>query len=181
MLFKNCWGSVGCWWTCTYLSFDIYQSTLAQNCLQSHKNCWFPDFFFLKVLPDVRSEVHLVRRNIVSTGQTVRALRKYIFRLVEWISSSVEFQAWTCNVKKKRTLLQLFSYKLDKILNTCEGLSLCGGILVNYSWGFSKSFRTLLDWSFWTDRNLVWQFLLQFNIFYPLRQSWRNMRCRSLS
>ena len=30
---------------------------------------------------DVRSEIHLVRRNIISTRQSVRALKKYVFRL----------------------------------------------------------------------------------------------------
>ena len=31
---------------------------------------------FFKIRPDVRSEIHLVQRDIVSTGQPVRALKK---------------------------------------------------------------------------------------------------------
>ena len=37
--------------------------------------------FKVKILCDVRSEIHLVRRNIISTGQSVRTLKKYVFRL----------------------------------------------------------------------------------------------------
>ena len=36
---------------------------------------------FLKKLSDVRSEIHLVQRNIVSIGQSVWALKKIIFKL----------------------------------------------------------------------------------------------------
>ena len=56
--------------------FDIYQSTVAQNCFKSHTNSRRPDFFQNKFLSDVQSEIHLVQRNIVSTGQSVRALKK---------------------------------------------------------------------------------------------------------
>ena len=48
--------------------FDIFQDTVAPNCFKSYTNSWWPDFFLKKVLSDVRSEIHLVRRNIVSTG-----------------------------------------------------------------------------------------------------------------
>ena len=45
--------------------------------------CWFFLFFCFffkkKVLFDVRSEIHLFRRNIVSIGQSDRALKKTIF------------------------------------------------------------------------------------------------------
>ena len=53
--------------------FDIYQGTLAPNCFKNHTNSRCPDFFQKNVLSDVRSEIHLVRRNVVSTGQSVRA------------------------------------------------------------------------------------------------------------
>ena len=52
------------------------QSTVAQNCFKSHTNSRRPDFFQNKFLSDVQSEIHLVQRNIVSTGQSVRALKK---------------------------------------------------------------------------------------------------------
>ena len=54
---------------------DIYQSTIAPNCFKSHTNYWCPDFI-QKILPDVRFETHLVRRNIFSTRQSFRALKK---------------------------------------------------------------------------------------------------------
>ena len=80
MLFKNYWGSFGCWWTCSYLSLIFYQSAVAPNCIKSHTNSWCPDFFQKKKkkkkLSDVRSEIHLVRRNIISTRQSVRSLKK---------------------------------------------------------------------------------------------------------
>ena len=53
--------------------FDIYQGTGAPNCSKSYTSCLCLDFFPKKVLYDVRSEIHLVRCNIVSTEQYVRA------------------------------------------------------------------------------------------------------------
>ena len=58
--------------------FDIYQGTGATNCFKSHTNSWCPHFFQEKVLSDVRSEIHLVWRNIVSTGQSVWTYKNYI-------------------------------------------------------------------------------------------------------
>ena len=59
--------------------FDIYQGTIAPNCFKSHNT---PEIliFFKKVLSDIRSEIHLVRRNIVSNGQFDRDLKKIMFR-----------------------------------------------------------------------------------------------------
>ena len=39
------------------------------------------DGFSKKKLSDIRSEIHLVRSSIVSSGQFARALKKYILRL----------------------------------------------------------------------------------------------------
>ena len=72
MLFKNYWGSIGCWWTMCLPKFDICQCTLGSNCFKSQTNYWCPNFFQKKVLSNVRSEIHLDRRNIVSSGQSVR-------------------------------------------------------------------------------------------------------------
>ena len=45
--------------------FDIYRVRVAPNCFKSHTNFWCPDFFAKEVvLPDVQSEINLVRRNI---------------------------------------------------------------------------------------------------------------------
>ena len=52
--------------------FGIYQVTVAPNCLKIHTNFWCPDFFEEKVLSDVRSEIHIVGRNIVSIRQSLR-------------------------------------------------------------------------------------------------------------
>ena len=57
--------------------FDIYQGKIALNCLKSHTNSRCPEFS-QNVLSEVWSEIHFVRRNIVSTGQTARA-NKVIF------------------------------------------------------------------------------------------------------
>ena len=43
------------------------------NCFKSHTNSWCPIFFQKRVLSNFRSEIHLDRRNIVSSGQSVRA------------------------------------------------------------------------------------------------------------
>ena len=54
-------------------TFDIYQGTVAPNCiLRATQTLNILIFFQKKVLPDARSESHLVRRNIVSTGQSVK-------------------------------------------------------------------------------------------------------------
>ena len=58
--------------------FDIYQGTRVRNCFKSHKNSWYPHLFQGKVLSIVRSEIHLVWRNIISTGQSVSAYKNYI-------------------------------------------------------------------------------------------------------
>ena len=52
--------------------FDIYQSTVAPNCFKSQQTL---DVLlsFKTVLFDVRTEIHFVRLNIVSTEQSVRA------------------------------------------------------------------------------------------------------------
>ena len=68
---------IGMWLT----KFDIYQSEVAPNCLISHTNFWCPDFFQKEFLSDVRTEIHLIRSNIVSTGQSVQPLKIYILRL----------------------------------------------------------------------------------------------------
>ena len=60
--------------------FDIYQGTVTQVVLRAAKTLEIL-FSFKKILSDVRSEIHLVRRNIVSTGESVQALKKIIFGL----------------------------------------------------------------------------------------------------
>ena len=44
--------------------FDIYQDTGTTNCFKSHTNSWCPHFIQEKFFSDVRSEIHLVWRNI---------------------------------------------------------------------------------------------------------------------
>lgn len=63
-------------------TFHIYQSRVVPNLLKSHLNSWCPEFFQTKVLSNARSEVFLVRRKKVSTGQYIRAFKTYISRLV---------------------------------------------------------------------------------------------------
>ena len=53
--------------------FDAYQGPIAPSYFKSHANSWYSYFFQKKGLFDVRSEIHLVRRNIGSTGKSVRA------------------------------------------------------------------------------------------------------------
>ena len=56
----------------------------------SNKNSWCPDFLKEKALSDVRSEIHLVWRNIVCTGQSIWDWNNYIqvwgkyMSLAEW-------------------------------------------------------------------------------------------------
>ena len=56
--------------------FDIYQNTELPNSFKNHANSqtidvliYFRKNFFL--MSDVRSEIHLVRQNIISAGQSV--------------------------------------------------------------------------------------------------------------
>ena len=53
--------------------FDIYQGTIALNCFKSYTHSWCPNLFQKFFLSDVRSEIDLVRRKIVSNGQLDRA------------------------------------------------------------------------------------------------------------
>ena len=54
-------------------TFDIYQGTVAPNCLMcANSKLLISLFFSKKVLSEVRSEIQLFQRNIVSTGQSVR-------------------------------------------------------------------------------------------------------------
>ena len=78
----------------------------------SHTNSWRPEFFlfffFKKSLFDVRSEVQLVRCNIVSTGQYVRAL----FFSMEIV---------TCQLNRERKFSDEFrGYR--KVTPGCNGL-----------------------------------------------------------
>ena len=52
------------------LTFEIYQDAGATNCFKSHTSSWCLHFFHGKALCDVPFEIHLVWRNIVSTGQS---------------------------------------------------------------------------------------------------------------
>ena len=70
--------------------FDNYQGTEINFFFKSHTNSWCPHFFQENVLSDVRSEIHLVWRNIISTVQSVWAWYNYIqvwgnhMSLAEW-------------------------------------------------------------------------------------------------
>ena len=55
------------------LKFDIYQGTGATNYFKNHTNSRCRHFFQEKALSDVRSEIHLVWRNIASTGRSIWA------------------------------------------------------------------------------------------------------------
>ena len=55
--------------TCAYLSLIF----IKVSCFKSHTNSWCHNFFQKKVLSNFRSEIHLDQRNIVFTGQSVRA------------------------------------------------------------------------------------------------------------
>ena len=50
------------------------------------KNCWaqWTWAYLKKVLSDVRSEIHLVQHNIISTGQSVRATKNYSGLIAPW-------------------------------------------------------------------------------------------------
>ena len=55
-------------------AFDIYKGTVASSCFKNHNVNSMSQIFSKKVMFDVRSEIHLIRSNIVSTGQSARAL-----------------------------------------------------------------------------------------------------------
>ena len=59
--------------------FDIYQGKVVLNCFKNHTHSFdLLIFFKKKVLSDVRSHFHLVRRNIVSKERSDWALKNYI-------------------------------------------------------------------------------------------------------
>ena len=53
------------------LEFDIYQDTLAPKQFGATQTLDVLHFLSKKALSDVRPEINLVQRNIVSTGQSV--------------------------------------------------------------------------------------------------------------
>ena len=57
--------------------FDIHQGIVAPSWFKNHSNSRKKIFQKKKVLSGFRSEIHvIVPRNILSTGQSVRALKK---------------------------------------------------------------------------------------------------------
>ena len=60
--------------------FDICYGTVVPGYFKSNTNSW---------CPDARSEIHLVQRNIVSTGQSVRVYKNYNRKnvLLNWSKS----------------------------------------------------------------------------------------------
>ena len=72
MFFKNCEGYIGCWWTCTYQSLIFIEAQQPQAVLKATQSLDVLNFFKKKILSDVRSDIHLVRRSIVSTGQSAQ-------------------------------------------------------------------------------------------------------------
>ena len=68
--------------------FGIYQGTGATSCFKSLINSCCPHSFQEKVLSDVRSEIHLAWRNIISTEQSVWA-KNILFRsdAITWLKA----------------------------------------------------------------------------------------------
>ena len=67
-------------------------------------------------MSDVRSEIHLVRCNIASTGQSVRALKKVIFRIAKHFNhSSKMFNSYT----KPVILIYYFDIFFDIYFDMC--------------------------------------------------------------
>ena len=88
--------------------FDIYQGKVALNCFKSYTNSWFPDFFSKKI--DVRFDIHLVWRNTVSTGKSVRSFKNnYI-------------QAWEV-LSKQTSTTELFGFK--------SNITCCMHVIIN--------------------------------------------------
>ena len=48
--------------------FDTYQVTIAPYCCKGHANSRCHDILQKKVLSNIRAEIHLLQRNIVSSG-----------------------------------------------------------------------------------------------------------------
>ena len=70
--------------------FDNYQSTVSPNFFK-RRTLLMSLFFSKKTLSDVRSEIHLVRRNNISIGQSVRALKILYSGLKVGVASQVTF------------------------------------------------------------------------------------------
>ena len=59
-------------------NFNIYLVIVAQNCFKCHTDPGCPDSFQKKVLSEVWSEIHFVRRNMISTWQSAWPWKSYI-------------------------------------------------------------------------------------------------------
>ena len=60
--------------------FEIYQITVAPNCVKSYTSSSCPDLFQKTIFSDVQSQTDLGRCNMVSTGQSVRDVKEYIIQ-----------------------------------------------------------------------------------------------------
>ena len=63
MLFKNCWGSMGCWWTFAYLHLVFIKVQWLQIILRATQTLMFW-FFSKKVLSNVWYYIDLVRQHL---------------------------------------------------------------------------------------------------------------------
>ena len=125
---------------------------LAPNCLKGHINSWCPDFFLKKVLPDIRSEIHLVRSNIPYTGQWVWASIKIIFRPALTLRFDLTISC-SCTAQKMkfsitdffskcnqiRRNLRIWSHLLKKFV--MENFIFCAVLNIDRSW-LSSIFRS---------------------------------------
>ena len=85
--------------------FDIIKlGTVVLNCFKSYENAWCFDLLQKNVPFDVRSNIHVVRRNIVSTGQSVQVVKKFIFSL-----ASSFFQSYLTKWYQHTRIVDTFS------------------------------------------------------------------------
>lgn len=91
LLFRNYWGSIGCWWTWARLSLIFIKVKWPQIVIKTTQTrC--PDFFQKKVLSDDRSEIRLF-----STGQSMRALKLINLGLAshtKYLKSYLKYCPW---------------------------------------------------------------------------------------
>ena len=89
--------------------FDLYQGVVAPNCFKSHTNSSCLDFFPKIVLSDVRSEIHLAWRNIVSKNyiQACNGISFVMFRhmFYHFLFISSKFTSMMVWVPLKETII----------------------------------------------------------------------------
>ena len=121
MLFKNYWGSIGCWWTCPCLSLIFIKMQQLRFVLEPHKllMSWF---FSKKELFLISGLKFTLSRVTFFLPDNVSGIPKFIFRSgfgKHWASGAVKenkyHTVYTATIVERESVLCLLHY--DYLIN----------------------------------------------------------------